>query len=397
MLYSDSKSSIDPATICSGSICPQVLSVASFEGNLHLFARTSDDHIETRVWDGKSWGIGWEDLGQAMDGNIRVEIGDDSDTSEVGKFISQPTAIAWEVDGVPRLSVFAVSAPDNTVWSLHREKVWNFFWEDKGSGASSQPVVCKVDQDRIDLWATGTDSHNIVHSSWLTGDKEFWSVWHGEGKFRDTKAGQASSAPGVVCRDDSTPYDLVWYDRGEAGVYGGLWNQYYDGENKSWSTPQYFQNGFAGDPALFSFEDKPNRTDFYGVGNNEVYHFSRESDEYSDLENLEGSIASSPSVVSPSEGVYDLVALGTDGKLKHKRYDDSTWSTEWDDLGVRGMSAPLAVTHNGSVFVFVLGEGDDGETGVMFWKSDNEKSWADPIAMESLGGSPSLKFFVEDS
>lgn len=65
--------------------------------------------------------------------------------------------------------------------------------------------------------------------------------------------------------------------------------------------------------------------------------------DYSALTSLGGSMLRVPSLVSLEKAVYDVVALGTGGKLQHKHYDGSGWSAEWEDLEIRAHSAPSVV------------------------------------------------------
>lgn len=376
----DDKSSddkpIDPASICSGSLCPQVLSATGFEQKLHVFARTSNNTLEYNVGDGVTFNKEWEDLGET-----------------VGKLISQPASMAWEVDGKPRLDVYALSSSENSVQGRHRQDgAWSD-WEDFGSGGGSQPIICKVADDRIDLWITDVADRNIMHRFWVPESDEY-SAQDEEQQFQPAAGledtGPTASAPGAVCRDDKFYHDLVWYDRED----NSLWHRVYSNDD-GFSVPYHFDGDFIGDPVLVTFDDNPIRIDFYGVQENrEVYHFRKENDEYSGLETLGGNVTSVPSVISPSEGVYDVVALGADGLLKHIHYDGSAWAKNWEDLGVAAISAPLAVLYDSKIVLFALGS--DG-VQLASWESGGEDSWADLVDMKPLNGDPSLEFFVADS
>ncbi|KAJ4169679.1 hypothetical protein NW754_005828 [Fusarium falciforme] len=223
--------------------------------------------------------------------------------------------MAWKPGGKDRLDVFALSSQDRTIYGLHfQDGNWSG-WE-IASGADSQPILCKVADNRIDMWTTDLERHNITQNDWIIDKNSFWSTSDGNGKFRTSDTGPARSAPGIVCRDYNITQDIVWYDRES----GSLWYRFYT-DDDGWSKPRDIGGHFIGDPALVSFVNYPQRLDFFGVGeDHQVHHFSRTGDEDSKLEALGGNVTSTLAVVSPSKGVMDAVALGRDGRIKHIHY-----------------------------------------------------------------------------
>ncbi|KAH8652914.1 hypothetical protein BGZ61DRAFT_374520 [Ilyonectria robusta] len=370
----ENNADVDPASLCHGTVCPQVIATAGFRDELHIFIRSSNDHIMHRSGNGSSFtDSSWEDL---------------FDTT--GTF-SQPAAIAWKPEGKDRLDVFALSSSERTIYGRHfQDGNWSD-WEEIASGADSQPVLCKVADNRIDMWTTDLESHNITQNDWIVEKDGFWSTLDGDGKFNSSDTGPARSAAGIACRDYNIAHDIAWYDRDN----GSLWYRFYK-DRDGWSTPKDFGGHFIGDPALASFANYPQRLDFFGVQeNHQVYHFSRTGDEDSELETLGGNVTSTPAVVSPFRGVIDVVALGRDGRIKHVHYNGSAWAGEWEDLGVSASAAPQVVMFNGWVVLMALGK---NEVRYASWKSEGESAWADLVKMESLPDvTPSLDFFEEDS
>lgn len=260
--------------------------------------------------------------------------------------LTQPVAIAWKPNHTDRLSVFSLSYQDRTVYGLYfQDGNWSE-WEKIASGADSQPILCEVDEDRIDMWTTDVESDNITQNYWDVETNNFWSQSQGKGKFRPSDTGPARSAAGIVCRDHRYSdiwCDICWYDRDR----GSLLCHFYKG-SAGWSKPRGFGGFFIGDPVLVFFVNNPQRLDFFGVGeDHQVYHLSRTNDEYSKLEALGGNVTSTPAVVSPFKGVMDVVALGRDGRIKHLHYNGSAWADEWEDLGVSASAAPQVVIFNG--------------------------------------------------
>ncbi|KPM42093.1 hypothetical protein AK830_g4459 [Neonectria ditissima] len=308
-----------PRSLCSGTICPQVITTAEFGGRLHIFIRTADNHIAHN-----SGGRGkmafefpttWHDLG-----------------ATAGKIISQPAAIAWKLNGTPRLSIFA-----------------------SASLTTSQPVLCRVGDgadQRIDLWVTDADSHEIKQQSWDV-DADSWAVDDGFADINGT--GPARTAPAVFCRRNNVKHDVVWYGREDGGA---LWYRGYNSTSRKWEEPRDFGGKFLGDPALFTQAKRQGRLDFFGVqDNHEVYHFSRTDDEFSELESLGGNVTSTPSIVGSVTGLagtFDMVALGSDGNTRHMYYDQTSQSNKWENIYLTSIGAPALAMHGRYTIVLLL-------------------------------------------
>ncbi|KPM41705.1 hypothetical protein AK830_g4863 [Neonectria ditissima] len=373
---SDNSNSTNTNTksFCDG-LCPQVLSSTTSEDTLYIFARTAKNHIAYITNNGSSWDD-WIDLGEPK-----------------GDLISQPAAIAWQSKTyeIPRVDVFAVSSSENTVYGRRLENDSWSAWDDLGPNAGSQPILCKVYDDRIDIWSTDSSDYNITHNWWLSQLDD--PTWYTEGgTWQPQDFGTAASAPGVVCRDTDIIHDVVWYDRDDSMVWHEQWNE----ADQKWLDPQSFDGTFIGDPTVVSFSDDSERLDFFGIQeNNEMYHFSwSSSDGHSSLKSLGGNITSVPSVVSLSKGTYDVLALGNKGTLQHASYDGSDWS-DWDDTGIEAQSAPLAINVDDQVLVFVLGE--DSQLVCTTMDVSVKMKWTKSSATKtSLGGDLSREFYVQE-
>lgn len=382
---------------CSGDFCPRLLSVAVHNETLFVFARTSDGHIKFRTNDGSSW-ADWFDLG----------------SKAVGNFISQPTARSWKVgDKLPRLEVTVVSSSERTVYGRFYTETEGWApedtgsWIDRGGVAGSPVTMCVGQSDRVDFWMTDAASRNITHTWWQSNsnvdvdDKDAVSGDYGawkRGNWQQQSLGsQAKSAPAIVCRNSKIYHDLIWYDNDE----DLMWHDSFENDG-GWKEPQSWEGKFIGDPTIYSFPDDPERWDFFGVQtNHKVYHLTWNSKPgtdgvYSELNSLGGSILSQPAVISLDKHVYDVVALGTDGELKHKHYDGTGWAVDWEGLGIRAHSAPNVRPFGDKVFILAIS--DDGS--LLSWSRDAKVSekWKDSIGdPEKLGGDLAQDFLTEDS
>ncbi|RMJ12841.1 hypothetical protein CDV36_007524 [Fusarium kuroshium] len=170
--------------------------------------------------------------------------------------LTQPVAVAWKPDGKDRLDVFALSSQDRTIYGLHfQDGNWSG-WEEIASGADSQPILCKVAVNRIDMWTTDLESHNISQNEWIVEKDGFWSTSDGNGKFKISDTGPARSAPAIVYRDYNITQDIAWYDCDNVS----LWHRFYvDGDG--WSKSRNIGGHFIGNPVLVSFVNNPQRLD----------------------------------------------------------------------------------------------------------------------------------------
>ena len=298
-----------------------------------------------------------------------------------GQLVSQPASIAWGNSSEPRLDVFAVSSTEKTVYGRRLvEDGWGG-WEKFGTRAASQPVLCYTDDDRIDVWTTREDSHDIMHYYWDPRSQEFTLPSAGP----DTSSGPVATAPGVSC-GNNTHVDLVWYDHDS-----GILRYNVHEKDTRWEKAQRFDGEFIGDPAIFRFQD--DRVDFFGVqADHRVYHLSHTGGALKGLTLIGGNVTSVPSVISQKSGEFDVVALGSSGTVQHAHYDGTVWS-EWEDLPFQAVSACEVVLYMDYIILLALGK---KEVQFASWISKGESEWADSVEVKSIGGNPSLDFFIRD-
>jgi len=377
---------------CKDTLCPSILSVPIYQSALHILARTSNNTIAYRCYNGSSWDD-WFDLGETT-----------------GKLISQPSAMTWRVKKeIPRLDVVAVSTSEYTVygrWKSEDEGWAAPEWHGLGPSAGSAVALCVYDEDRLDLWMVDRGTRNITHTYWYQyadedisdkGQKGDTSV-NGEFLFPDGWAEQpfpqpSRSTPAVACRDSSIYHDVLWYADEDGSLYHAYYNLNRDG---AWRVSTPWKGDWIGDPTIYAPPDDPERWEFFGVqSNNQMYHLTRTQDGYSSLNKLGGSILSVPAVVSLDQGAYDVVALGTNGTLQHRHFDGSGWSTAWEDLGVRAHSAPAMALLDGQLFIAAVAKNGT----LQVWTRDDSlaEEWKDSLEVTGLGGDLTLDFFTDAS
>ncbi|KAK4442204.1 hypothetical protein QBC34DRAFT_456036 [Podospora aff. communis PSN243] len=350
---------------CRNVVCPQILAAAQASDQLMVFARGTDNNIwyNTATASGLSpWPASqkWTNL-------------------HGGPFLSQPHAVAWNFS--TRISVVAVADPDHTartqMWTP-ADATWEVAgWKNLAGKMTSAVTLCAVGGERLDFWAATSDSTVIAHNFLDRFKGVYWAPdlsrdWQGSA---DWKADPTSKGrPAVVCRYDDFGHDIVAYDgTGKSARYtsysgGTAWTPIFaldSGSDGAFA-------GFLSDPVLLAPAN--DRLDFFGIGADKAMYYGAWSKRggHVPLVNLGGSFQSVPSAVATRQGGrVDVVALGTGDTLLHRVLIDGRWSAEWEDLGVFGNSAPLAVnltTSPETVSLFVLGT--NNEMNQTVWQSD---------------------------
>ena len=350
---------------CRGKTCGQTFSAAILGDKLHMMATGDDKALWTRVHDGKDWEGEWTSLGNSFRG--------------------QPTSVTWLDDS--RIEVWGVTASTNSIESkTYTGGSWASSWQGTGGNTRYALSACHVqyNRERVDPWLRGLDRglyHDAINREDDSGDDANPTISRSGWEMASPDS-RLASAPAVVCRNDPTYHDLVFYNLTGRGVQH---LQYSDDDG--WS--QSDRGGrFTGDPVLVS--PSSSRVDFFGTGEDgSIHHFTwTKNDGYTDLENLGGDFESVPAVVATSSDRLDVVALGNDDKLKHRALIGSTWTSDWEDLGTFSNSAPFVVKFGSTpirIGIFVLGADKD----VMFasWEVTENGSWKDEISkFTSIGG-----------
>jgi hypothetical protein len=207
--------------------------------------------------------------------------------------------------------------------------------------------------------------------AWKTLNAGEWSPGASSGWDRAI-TGFVGSSPWLLCDPDRA--DVVAYGQDESpyqlmvkqqnGTRFGYWEQ--------------LGGDYQGDPvAVYARSD---RTEFFGIGTNqEMYHGSWPNEMPTVLtddetQSLGGEFESVAGVLVTGRSRIDVVAVGTDGRLKQKAMIDDAWADDWEDLGGFLSSAPLVwQLSDNRVAVFALGQG--GEVIHGLWEVDEDAAW----------------------
>lgn len=207
--------------------------------------------------------------------------------------------------------------------------------------------------------------------------------WDLDSSYRRSGMQPSQSAPGAVCRPTDTYTDIVVYAKNNASAMHTQWNV----SIPAWTDWVSLGGKFVGDPVVV--EAGADRFHFFGIGTNKaMYHFSWTlGTGFSPMVSLGGGFESVPSaiVTGTTDHRIDVVALGTDDKLKHRALVGWGWSPDWEDLGLFANSAPLVVAgESGRIAMFAIGP--QGELNHASWKASTDVSWKNVSQWASIGG-----------
>ncbi|KAK5658399.1 hypothetical protein OQA88_2376 [Cercophora sp. LCS_1] len=359
---------------CTGSLCPQILSAVQQGPNLMLFARGLDNAIwynaapiaSLSPWSSSST---WQSLGG-------------------GPFASQPVSWSWTANGTGTLRIAVVAIGESNRGAHIRQyftnnNTWSSEWRNMFGDLESAPSLCSIDGTRLDVWALGGDT--VAHNFFIRGEDAFWAPdktkdWQGSADWRDLTL---KSRPAVACRWNDFGHDLIVYDGQGRAVHS-----MYSGDT-AWIRPFVWEGAkFVGEPTVLMTTNE--RLDFFGVDAEGRMWHGKWTDQggHGKLTDLGGKFESVPGVVVTGGGSrVDVLALGGGtATLQHRVMVSDKWSDAWEDLGVRGNSAPLLynlTTTPESVAMFVLGE--DGEVNQTVWRVSADLSWKN-LVWRGMGG-----------
>lgn len=337
------------ASVCQGTVCPQMLTSArlasspSDRSTTFLLARGQDNAIWYRgINESKlEWASDWTSLG--------------------GNFLSQPAALSCD-EG--RIDVYAVWAEDrSTRTKKFLNGAWSTEWESIGGDSVSAPSACSLVKTNINVVAIDKDDNGVRQkfssdSGRTYGPKNQGGEWFDLG----TSLSSVNSVDIGCVQITEDPlivrHNLVTYGKGDDGL--SIFFKKYNTTVGEWD-PEWIQGtgGYKGDPVVVSTVEGAH---FFGVGTDQAIWFTNwtETRGYSKALSLGGKFQSAVSIVitGPSTRIH-VLAVGIDGRLKHKACIGGIWGTEWDDLGGHFNSSPKAVKLSDKNVV-VFGIGPDG-------------------------------------
>ena len=235
---------------------------------------------------------------------------------------------------------------------------WDPEWRVVGGTCLTPPVVCSVERDNMNVVLLGTN-HAVVNKN--TSDGKSWEPapaadWKDLG-------GWAASSPDIDCTTNSKGVrrlDVVMYggmgDNVAHGMFYRRWNST-GGWDAGWTTEGW--GDFKGDPVVVS---GGGYAAYLGIAKEDGAMWHRgwnEGTGFWNGQSLGGKFESVPAAFATGTLRLDVLAVGTNGTLRHKARVDDVWG-QWEDLGGVFNSAPKVVRPvmmEGRAVVFGVGPG----------------------------------------
>ena len=271
---------------------------------------------------------------------------------------SQPMAASLE-NG--QMLVVAYASNHTIQYRHYTAGKWNEDgWLEVGKAASSAPYVKACGPEEINVIITGT-SDELVRNYYHTYSGGWAANWeiHGVGWTSDAVLG---CSPG--------PYRLAGL--GYEGAAQPLWTRTWSGTWPSWVK---VGGDFRGNLAITSRNSEESLT--FGITSNltmSYHNWTRKGQDQVQLIGLEGSFQSVPVLIVMSVDRLDVLAVGTDDRLKHRALVGQTWAPEWQDLGGAFNSTPAAVALTKDK-VSVYGLGVDRSMFHGTWRVSDAWDW----------------------
>jgi hypothetical protein len=328
-----------------GAFTRNVLHQFGLKQRLDLFVVNSSGRLLSRRWDGSSWapGTGWSDV-----------LG--------GNFAFAPQVVRWAPNTTAIVGVSATGSLLYRNWNGNGN-AWDpvaSFVEFAGS-LTGRPAAVGIGRNRINIYARGTDG--VIVAKWWDGGA--WSSgWTPLG------ATVMKSDPAAVAFQGQKVMVAAIGSNGH--MYVKLW------DGASWA-PVSGWTDLGGDfsyaPALVAWGG--NKLNLFAVnrsdGHLKTMHFDGKNWD-PNWYDLGGSLAGRPVAVARRATELSVFAVGTDGKMKAKWFDGSSWGPDAStltDLGGSFAGEPAVASWRGN-HVSVMGI---SSAGVISYKYTDGSSW----------------------
>jgi hypothetical protein len=275
----------------------------------------------------------------------------------------RPSIVAWVPTGQNlRIEFFSVDVSSGSLMQRGLQNSTWTNWAKIAAGVSDRVVSCRMGGDllsRADVWFATTKDKIAGHSSSAQVSPKNSSkdaIGYVPDNILTQGAYPAATAPGITCRQADIEHNLVLYHLDTRTASVRQWNV----PSNAWSTAVSVGDvRFIDEPVVVDVSK--DRFDFLGIGEDDaLYHFSWVGGTLGKLEQIGKGFASAPSGVSfGSSDRLDVVAVGIDGRLRHRSLLGEKWSADWDDLGIDAAGAPLLAQSDGNIHLFVSGEKDE--------------------------------------
>jgi len=334
---------------CRDGICPLTISSITWPDIQFIFGFSANRSLVYKAGSSNQWNSTWSDLG--------------------GNFTYAPVVVSW---GPGRLDAVGVQDDQALYWKAYSNNTWDPNWTNiGGTWATAVDAVSRA-PGYINVYGLVSDGGNLQQSAW-TPSGNGSTIWVGITNL----GGLFPAAPSVAAWSDSREDIFV------RGNDNALWHLYWQG-SVGWSNWESLGGYLVSNPLVVSSQE--NWLDVFALGERNSFCWIGYRAEWLDWNCISGNLTfeSIPSAVVLGSQRVGAVGLASDDHVYHKSLADSSWSTNWDDLGGPLNGAPVAASFAPNMGN-VLGIGMDNALYVGNWNS-SVSSWQGSNVWSSLGG-----------
>ncbi len=289
--------------------------VSTLPRSFDIYATDIDDRIMTRHFNGKSWrpDIGWQ--------HMRDNIADSGNPVAMGP--------AWQVE-TDRYNIYTrtMDGYELTIYNI-KEDPQRFASTYLKVYAKSSPINIVTGPNSMELFYIGLDDY-LHHFHWVSDPKYGGGFWDNEKIIGNQKF--------------VSPPTAVTNALGRVDVFGvgpdqSVMHNSYQKSSDAWTGWEQLGGRFTSSISAVVTQGT-NHIELWGLGpDGALWHRGGNGSHWPvNWDSHKGRFISAPALVSPSAGVYDVFAIGSDGAVKHARHTETpdTWEPGyrmWDSLG----------------------------------------------------------------
>jgi len=337
------------ASSCRGGICPFTIATIAWSDTQFVFGLSSNRSLVYKAGSGNQWNATWSDLG--------------------GNFTYAPVVVS---PSPGNLAAIGIQEDQALYWKAYRNGTWELTWTRLGGTWGTALSAVSRSSSFINVYGVESEGGHLQQSGWAL-DADGSAKWLGFVNL----GGACFSSPSAVAWNGSREDIFV------RGSDNALWHLYWNW-NTSWSKWESLGGIITSPPLTVSAEEGWLDIFVLGMGNSFCWRGFRQVWMSWDCISENLTFESIPSATVIGSKRVDAVGLASDDHTYHKSLTDTSWSTNWDDLGGPLNGAPVAASfapNKGSV----LGIGMDNDLYIGSWDSLTF-NWEGSSTWSSLGG-----------
>ena len=330
-------------------ICPFTIATITWSDTQFIFGLSANRSLVYKAGSSYKWNATWSNLG--------------------GNFTHAPVVVSPNPGS---LAAIGIQEDQALYWKAYLNGTWESTWTSVGGTWGTPVSAVSRSSAYINVYGLESEGGSLLQSAW-TLDDDGSATWVGTFNL----SGNGLGSPSVTSWNSSREDVFV------RGSDNALWHIYWNTSWSAWESLGSPDSGVITSPPLVVSSEE-NWLDIFalGEGNRFCWRAFRETWMTWDC-TISGNLSfeSIPSAAVTGSNRVDAVALASDDHTYHKSLVNSSWSTNWDDLGGQLNGAPVIASfspNTGSVFGIGMDNGLYTGNWALNWEGNS--TWS------SLGG-----------